>query len=138
MRIKKRDWNRYMAGAVGEKGYYIKKIYGPFRTKEIAEFFNFIAFVSPRLPDAKARAKDHISYLQDLEKPIHPKYMFRGNARFNLWWESTYGVPFTSNTILLLANECRANGYESFTGWLVNGSKLDGMAPHHQYFSTLT
>lgn len=37
---KRNSWNKYMAGAVGERGYYIKNIYGPFRDKNTAEFFN--------------------------------------------------------------------------------------------------
>lgn len=125
-----------MAGAVGGKGYYIKD-YGPFKTQEIAEFFNFIAFVSPRSMDAEMQSKDGIIYLSALEKSRHPRHMFWDNSKFSIWWHDTFGVPLTDNMIMLLAKECEAGGYKSFTGWLISGSKIDGRAPHYQYSSTL-
>ena len=137
MRREKSNWNRYMAGAVGEKGYYIREVYGPFRSKEVAEFFNFIAFVSPRSLEAEALSRDGIDYLVCLDKPKHPQFMISGKSHFRLWWMDTFGVPLTNSTIMQLAKECEAQGYKSFIDWLVSGSKIDGRAPHCQYSSTL-
>lgn len=125
-----------MAGAVGGEGYYIKN-YGPFKTKEIAEFFNFIAFVSPRSLNAEMETKNGIIYLDNLEASKHPKCIYWGDSKFSIWWQDTFGIPLTGDIIMLLAKECGASGYRSFTEWMVSGSKLNGMAPHCQYSSAL-
>lgn len=138
MRRKQNNWNKYMAGAVGEKGYYIREVYGPFKTKEAAEFFNFIAFGSPRSLEAGSQSRDGIDYLHEINKPMHPRFMFMATSHFSVWWEDTFGVPLTVSMIMDLAKECKADGYKSFIDWLVSGSKLDGRAPHYQYSSTLT
>lgn len=126
-----------MAGTVGDRGYYINRIYGPFKTKGAAEFFNFIAFGSPRSMNAESKSKDDIHYLESLKNPQHPKEMFYRTSHFNVWWYDTFGGPLTAVVMLNLANECGANGYKSFIDWLVSGGKIDGMAPHYQYSSTL-
>ena len=136
MRRNRNNWNRYMAGAVGQKGYYIKKVYGPFKTKEVAEFFNFIAFGSPRSLDAEDQSKDDIEYLCALDKPQHPMLMFKGTSHFSVWWGDTFGGPLTTEMALTLAKECKANGYKSFIDWLIQGGTIGGRAPHYQYSST--
>ena len=136
MRRKKNSWNQYMAGAVGDRGYYIKKVYGPFRTKKVAEFFNFLAFCSPRSLNAETQSQADIS-LEVLDKPQHPMFMFRVTSPFGVWWQDTYGGPLTDTVILNLATECNAKGYKSFTDWLIQGGTIGGRAPHYQYCPTL-
>jgi hypothetical protein len=133
---KKNSWIEYMTGAVGDSGYYIKEMYGPFRTKQVAEFFNFLAFGSPRSPEAENQSKNDISYLDFSDSPKHPTLMFKETAPFSVWWYDTYGGPLTNDVILDLATECKANGYKSFTNWLIRGGTISGQAPHCQYCST--
>jgi hypothetical protein len=137
MRRKKNNWDQYMAGAVGDKGYYIRKAYGPFRTKKIAEFFNFLAFGSPHSLNAETQSQSDISYFDCLDKAQHPEMMFRHTSPFGVWWQDTYGGPLTGKVILRLAMECNAKGYKSFTNWLVHSGTIGGRAPHYQYCSTL-
>ncbi len=137
MREKRSSWNYYMAGPVGDEGYYIKKVYGPFKTKQTAEFFNFIAFGSPRSTDAEIQSRNGIHYVDTLDNPQHPMLMFKGTSPFSVWWQDTFGGPLTDKILLNLAVECRANGYRSFTDWLIQSGKIKGKAPHCQYFSTL-
>ena len=122
-----------MAGAAGEEGYYINNTYGPFKSKEIAEFFNFIAFGSPRSLNAAEEAKAGVQFLRKPPKALHPNMMFRRCSPFSVWWEDTFGCFLTNEIIMDLAKECKANGYKSFIDWLIQGSKINGKAPHHQY-----
>ena len=127
-------WKTYMSGHVGGSGFYIanhrgrKNIhYGPFKTKEFAEFFNFLAFGSPRALDAKLEAAKGIVFCE--EKPNfteHPKIMFATNSRFALWLGDMYGQPMTTKLALEMAKESGAKGYKSFTNWIIGGSRING------------
>jgi len=136
MRRKRNSWGNYIT--TNGVGYYIKRpqnrlTYGPFKTPEIAEFFNFIAFVSPRSPDAEREAKDGIVFKDYAENPAHPNRMFENSlSPFKVWWQDTWGIPLTTHTIMGLANECGAGGYRSFSNWLILNGKINGRAPHQQ------
>lgn len=133
MKTKYSTWKTYMSGGVGDSGYYIennyKRIcYGPFKTRSIAEFFNLMAFGSPRDLDFGDKIKEGIIFYQGLnENAKHPREMFASNSKFALWLYDLYGKPLTTKLVLDLAAESGANGYKSFKDWLINGSKIDGM-----------
>lgn len=136
MRRKKSSWGRYMSGNVS--GYYVKrpqnrKTYGPFKTQEAAEFFNFIAFVSPRSPNAECEARSGIVFKESTDNSVHPSLMFENAlSPFKLWWEDTWGIPLKNSTIMSLAHECGAGGYRSFSNWLILNGKINGRPPHQQ------
>lgn len=131
---KRPTWETYMSGNVGNKGYYIldgngKKVthYGPFKTKEFAEFFNFIAFGSPRDQNARLTAlKGVVLCDKILEKAGHPRTLFASNSKFSLWLQDLYGKPLTTKLVLEIAKESGAKGYKSFTNWIICGSKING------------
>ena len=85
-----RAWNKYMSDIEG--GFYIKDNrvkgtvhYGPFKTQKFAEFFNFIAFGSPRECNAKEEAQSGIVFCEEVpSNKRHPKLMFASNSRFSL------------------------------------------------------
>ena len=72
---KRPTWETYMSGNVS--GFYILDSrrrgrdvhYGPFKKREFAEFFNFIAFGSPRDLDARKEAAAGIVFCE--ERPIN-------------------------------------------------------------------
>ncbi|KKN74485.1 hypothetical protein LCGC14_0390020 [marine sediment metagenome] len=127
-------WKTYMSGDVGDIGFYIKDskgprdiYYGPFKTEEFAEFFNFIAFGSPRELDARLEAAKGIVYCEESPEFVeHPKIMFASNSRCGLWVSDTYGQSLTTKLILEIAKESGAMGYKSFANWIVEGSKING------------
>ncbi len=130
---KVQTWKKYMSGK--DSGFYILDnkrneavYYGPFKSKEFAEFFNFIAFGSPRDMQAGEGAKSGIVFCE--KAPInreHPRIMFASNSKFGLWFSDLYGKPLTTKLILALAQECGAKGYKSFTNWIIAGSKINGV-----------
>ncbi len=124
-----------MSGNVGDAGYYVcidndlgRICYGPFKTKEVTEFFNFVAFCSPRSLDAAQDAQSGILYCKGNESCTfeHPSSMFATNSHFSLWWEDLYGISLTAKMILQVAKESGAKGYDAFTQWLIDGSRIDG------------
>ena len=127
-------WNQYMSGNVGDSGYYISVIrgpkeinYGPFKKIEVAEFFNFIAFCSPRDMMAKESSKNNIAFFESpVGKSDHPSNMFASNSKFGLWLMDTYKQPLTTDLVLNLAKESGAKGYNSFKEWLLHGSIIQG------------
>ena len=131
---KRPTWKTYMSGNVGNKGYYILDnkgrmdiYYGPFKTKEFAEFFNFIAFGSPRDGDARLEALKGIILCEEVDGRVeHPRIMFASNSKFSLWLQDFYGQLLTTKLVLEIAKESGAKGYESFTNWLICGSKVNG------------
>jgi len=135
MRRKKRsNWDQFVLDGVN--GFFIlregNKLYGPFRTKEIAEFFNFISFVAPRSLEAANESKQGVAFKRGVEKAHHPRELFQLISPFKAWWQDTYGTVLNESTALALARTCGTNGYEGFTSWLVSSGKIDGKYPHQQ------
>jgi hypothetical protein len=128
----KSPWRLYMSGDAGDSGYYIikkgqnTKAYGPFKNKKIAEFFNFVAFGDPRSPTTGQDAKVGIQYSDSEPNPIHPNNMLASNSKFSLWWEDIYNTPLNSDLVMKIARATGAQGYQSFTNWLLGGFQIDG------------
>ena len=116
------SWHKYMSGNIGDRGFYIKN-YGPFKTEEIAEFFNFIAFVNPRSLSAYDEAKSGIKYYEDHTGSIHPQKMLELNSSFCLWWSDIFGKPLSSTLLMKLAQEVGTKGYWGFIDWLEDGAR---------------
>lgn len=129
---KRSPWRLYMGGEVGQKGYYISAnqvhFFGPFKSKNIAEFFNLLSFGDPRSPKLKDEISEKIEFFNSVVDAEHPSNLIASNSKFGLWWRSTFEMPFSSELALKLARETGAQGYQAFRSWLINGSQLDG---HH-------
>ena len=125
-------WRPYMAGNVGDSGFYITTNndikYGPFKTSEVAEFFNLIAFCNPRSLDLADDSKDGIQYYDELDDGDHPSNLLLGSSSFAIWWSDTFGIPLTAELIMGLAKESGAKGYTSFTEWLLAGCQINGQS----------
>lgn len=115
---------------MGEMGYYVKS-YGPFKSEETAEFFNFISFVNPRNFNAEQDSKKNIKYYKKYPNASHPQRMISERSQFGMWWNDIFGINLTNDLILKLANESGAKGYRGFLRWLEGGAKINGRAPHH-------
>lgn len=114
-----------MSGNLGDRGFYIKH-YGPFKTEEIAEFFNFIAFVNPRSPNAYDEARSGIKYYEEHTGSIHPQKMLGLNSNFCLWWSDMFGKAPSEAMLMKLAKEAGAEGYYGFIDWLEGGTRING------------
>ena len=125
--MKNNNWNKYLSN--NTTGFYINN-FGPFKTKEIAEFFNFLAFVNPRSLEAENQSKNNITYHLKYDKPIHPSYIVFESSSFNSWCNDTFGKSVNQNIILQIANASGANGYKSFTKWLIHGAKINDKPFH--------
>lgn len=127
---KNSPWRLYMSGDVGEKGFYISanktNYYGPFKNKKIAEFFNLIAFGNPRSYSVKEDVVNTIEKFNSIVDGEHPNNLIASNSKFALWWRSVFEIPFSPDLALKLAKETRAQGYDSFQKWILNGCQLDG------------
>jgi len=146
-------WSKYLSGKAGEYGVYIQRLkkggkeinyYGPFRNKEYAEFFNYLAFCSPHCVDAKEQSKINIDFLNkkkigEINKNAssnygiefnHPSSMLFEISPVGIWWQDTYGKVLNPKMVLKLANETGAKGYDAFRDWLISGSKIGGVGVH--------
>lgn len=123
-----------MSGDVGDSGFYIKNNnlnYGPFKTKDIAEFFNLIAFCNPRSFDLEEDSKSRISFDENPRNSIHPNKMLSNNSTFFIWWYDMFEFPLTLELVMKIAKESGAMGYLSFIDWLLNGCVVDGRSVYY-------
>lgn len=120
------SWNKFISK---NKGYYIKSknnLFGPFKTSEIAEFFNLIAFCNPRSLNLKEESMSNIYFYEDVDKAKHPKSLNFTNSSFSNWWRDLFGTHLTNKLVIELAQESGAKGYNSFIDWLLSGYMLNG------------
>lgn len=140
-------WSDFILDKIETKGFYIlkqennKQIYfGPFKSASIAEFFNYLAFISPYDLDGHNLSKNNIVNINKNKYKsngvrrlfLHPRYLQFENSQFSEWWIETYGHELTSLMALKLARECGKDGYIGFINWLLSGSKIDNKSIYTQ------
>lgn len=136
------SWAGYIANKI-ENGFYIQgknnANYGPFKNIKYAEFFNYLAFSQINNENNKeiliyenTKVKKIKKNKFDNTKFAHPKYINFEISPIGTWWNDTYGTLLTQDTVLKLAKECGANGYEAFKNWLISGSMFNGKPIHCQ------
>lgn len=139
------SWSQYMTKNNSKNGFYIlsdkKNIYfGPFKNKQTAEFFSYISFQYPTADDGPELAIEAIKNIDfnkfkfqtglSKEQFLHPKYINYKNCKAQTWWEDTYNIKINEKLALSIAYESGANGYKSFSQWIIGGSKIKGKTIH--------
>ncbi|HSH35107.1 hypothetical protein, partial [Schnuerera sp.] len=90
-----------MSGEPGDEGYYLhslskkKQWFGPFKSKNIAEFFNLISFADPKSPTLMEDLQKNIKKRKRVKDPQHPSQLFASHSKFGIWWRRVFDCPLT-------------------------------------------
>jgi len=149
-KISETSWRHYVVGNAGQSGVYVRHpheikgdmhYYGPFKNAEYAEFFNYLAFCSPKSPNGMEDSKCGILYYDannkldktasgHAEKFCHPGSILFETSPLGIWWQDTYGKVLTNKYVLKIAKESGAKGYKSYREWLLSWCLIDGKPVH--------